>query len=151
TPRVLCVITGGVVVHPQSLLGEIDGLVARGIKVAQNLVISDRAHVIFPWHIAEDRALDASLGGGESIGTTQRGIGPCYRDKAGRSFAIRLGDLYSENFGERVEHVVAAKNRSLAGLNGQATQPQLDPQQIFAEYRAYAERLKPFVADTTAL
>jgi adenylosuccinate synthase len=151
TPRVLCVITGGVVIHPQSLLGEIDGLVARGIKVAENLVISDRAHVIFPWHIAEDRALDAGLGGGESIGTTQRGIGPCYRDKAGRSFAIRLGDLYSEGFRERVEHVVADKNRSLAGLNGHAIQSQLDAQQVFAEYRAYAERLKPFVADTTAL
>ncbi len=151
TPGVLCVITGGVVVHPQSLLGEIDGLVARGIEVGKNLVISDRAHVIFPWHIAEDRALDASLGGGEAIGTTQRGIGPCYRDKAGRSFAIRLGDLYGDGFRERVEHVVAAKNQSLAGLNGQAALTQIDPQQVFAEYRQYAERLKPFVADTTAL
>ena len=58
----------------------------------KNLVISDRAHVIFPWHIAEDRALDSSLAGGEAIGTTQRGIGPCYQDKVGRSYAIRLGD-----------------------------------------------------------
>src|SRR5258707_5470403 len=87
-PRVLCVVTGGVVLHPQSLLGEIDGLIARGIEVGKNLVISDRAHVIFPWHIAEDRALDSSLSGGEAIGTTQRGIGPCYRDKVGRSYAI---------------------------------------------------------------
>jgi adenylosuccinate synthase len=151
TPGVLCVITGGVVIHPQSLLGEIEGLVARGIEVGKNLVISDRAHVIFPWHIAEDRAMDASVAGGEAIGTTQRGIGPCYRDKAGRSFAIRLGDLYSDSFRERVEHVVAAKNRSLAGLNGQAIPIQLDPQQVFTEYREYAERLRPFVADTTAL
>ncbi len=151
TPGVLCVITGGVVIHPQSLLGEIDGLIARGIPVGKNLVISDRAHVIFPWHIAEDRALDASLGGSEAIGTTQRGIGPCYCDKAGRSYAIRLGDLYSDGFRERVEHVVAAKNRSLAGLNGQAGLTQLDPQQVFTEYREYAARLKPFVADTTAL
>ena len=151
TPGVLCVITGGVVIHPQSLLGEIDGLVARGIEVGKNLVISDRAHVIFPWHIAEDRAMDASLAGGEAIGTTQRGIGPCYRDKVGRSYAIRLGDMYCDSFRDRIQHIVEAKNRSLAGLNGQAGAVPLDPQQVFAEYREYAERLKPFVVDTTAL
>ena len=150
-PRVLCVVTGGVVLHPQSLLGEIDGLIARGIEVGKNLVISDRAHVIFPWHIAEDRALDSSLSGGEAIGTTQRGIGPCYRDKFGRSYAIRLGDMFRDDFRQRIEHIVEAKNRSLAGLNGQAGQPPLVAAKVFAEYTAYAERLKPFVADTTAL
>ncbi len=151
TPGVLCVVTGGVVLHPQSLLGEIDQLTPRGIAVGKNLVISDRAHVIFPWHIAEDRALDAELSGGEAIGTTQRGIGPCYRDKVGRTYAVRLGDMYRDDFRGRVEHIVAAKNLSLAGLNGHALQSPLEAAKIVAEYAAYAERLKPFVADTTAL
>ncbi|HEX3997640.1 MAG TPA: adenylosuccinate synthase [Pirellulales bacterium] len=151
SPGVLCVVTGGVVIHPKSLLGEIDQLTARGIACGQNLVISDRAHVIFPWHIAEDRAMDASLAGGEAIGTTQRGIGPCYRDKVGRSFAIRLGDLYRDDFRSRLAHIVKAKNHVLSFLNGQAPELPLDADAIFAEYTAYAERLRPYVADTTAL
>jgi adenylosuccinate synthase len=148
---VLCVITGGVVLNPKSLLAEIDGLVARGVTVGRNLVISDRAHVIFPWHMAEDRALDSSVSGGEAIGTTMRGIGPCYQDKVGRSLAIRFGDLFREDFRQRIEHVVAAKNRALAGLNGKMPELPLDPAAIHAEYAQYAERLKPFAADTTAL
>ncbi len=151
TSSVLCVVTGGVVIHPPSLLAEIDGLVARGVAVGRNLVISDRAHVIFPWHIAEDRALDAGLTGGEAIGTTQRGIGPCYQDKVGRAHAIRLGDMYREDFPQRVNRTVESKNRSLAGLNGRADLPPLDAATIVEEYQAYAERLKPYVADTTAL
>ncbi len=149
TPGMLCVVTGGVVINPPSLLGEIDGLVGRGVAVGGNLVISDRAHVIFPWHMIEDRAFDSSLAGGEAIGTTQRGIGPCYRDKVGRSFAIRIGDMYRPDFRDRVVHIAAAKTRALAGLNGEATV--LDGEKIFNEYRDYAARLKPFVADTTAL
>jgi adenylosuccinate synthase len=149
TPGVLCVVTGGVVVNPPSLLAEIDGLIGRGVEVGGNLVISDRAHVIFPWHMIEDRAFDSSLAGGEAIGTTQRGIGPCYRDKVGRSFAIRVGDMYRPDFRERVLHIALAKNRMLAGLNGEA--PALDGEKIFGEYRDYAVRLKPYVADTTAL
>jgi adenylosuccinate synthase len=151
SPGVLCVVTGGVVVNPKSLLGEIDQLVARGVACGKNLVISDRAHVIFPWHFAEDRSMDGSLAGGEAIGTTQRGIGPCYRDKVGRSFAIRLGDLYRDDFRARLEHIVKAKNQLLAGLNGVAPELPLDSDAIFTEYTAYAERLRPYVADTTAL
>ena len=98
SPEVQCVVTGGVVLNPASILQEIDGLIARGIKVGSNLMLSDRAHVIFPWHIAEDAILDKSCSSGENIGTTMRGIGPCYRDKVGRSHAIRLGDLYRANF-----------------------------------------------------
>jgi adenylosuccinate synthase len=151
SPGVLCVVTGGVVVNPKSLLGEIDQLVARGIACGKNLVISDRAHVIFPWHMAEDRSMDGSLAGGEAIGTTQRGIGPCYREKVGRSFAIRLGDLYRSDFRSRLEHIVKAKNQLLMGLKGQAPELPLDADAIFTEYTAYAERLRPYVADTTAL
>lgn len=147
---VQCVVTGGVVLNPASILQEIDGLNGRGIPVAKNLMISDRAHVIFPWHIVEDRALDKSCSSGENIGTTMRGIGPCYSDKVGRSLAVRLGDMYRSDFRQRIEHIVAAKNLSLASLNGQPLDPPLDPAAIYTEYTGYAERLKPFVADTTA-
>jgi adenylosuccinate synthase len=150
TPSVQSVITGGVVLNPPSILQEIDGLIERGIKVAGNLMISDRAHVIFPWHMAEDKALDGSHFSGEAIGTTQRGIGPCYRDKVGRTLAIRLGDMYRGDFRQRIEHIVEAKNKSLALLNGQAGSPHLEAAKIHAEYAQYAERLKPYVTDTTA-
>ena len=93
-PAVINVVTAGVVLHPATVLEEIDGLLNRGVHVAENLMLSDRAHLILPWHIAEDRAMDDSKVDGESIGTTLRGIGPCYRDKVGRTSALRLGDLY---------------------------------------------------------
>ena len=150
SPQVQCVVTGGVVLNPASILQEIDGLVLRGIAVGKNLMLSDRAHVIFPWHIAEDKALDKSCSSGENIGTTMRGIGPCYSDKVGRSFAIRLGDLYRPEFADRVAYITAAKNLALASLNGQAHDPPLDARAIAREYAGYAERLRPFVADTTA-
>ena len=148
-PAVQSVITGGVVLNPPSILQEIDGLLQRGIQVSRNLMISDRAHVIFPWHIAEDKALDGSHFSGEAIGTTQRGIGPCYKDKVGRTLAIRLGDMYRDDFRERIEHIVVAKNKSLATLNGQAG-AHLEAAKIHEEYTAYAQRLKPYVTDTTA-
>ncbi|MBL9124783.1 MAG: adenylosuccinate synthase [Planctomycetaceae bacterium] len=149
-PRVQCVVTGGVVVNPASLLGEIDGLTSRGVKCDQNLLISDRAHVIFPWHIAEDKLLDKDASGGEAIGTTLRGIGPCYRDKVGRTYAIRLGDLYRDGFRAKLEHIVAHKNTAIAALATGSTFEALDAAQIFDEYSKLAARLKPHVGDTTA-
>jgi len=148
-PRVVSVVTGGVVLNPPSILGEIDQLVSRGVQVTSNLMLSDRAHVIFPWHISEDRAMDGSVSGGEAIGTTQRGIGPCYRDKVGRAHAIRLGDFYRPDFRDKIVHIAAAKNRMLPVWAGPDAAP-LDGDAIYNEYRVYGERLKPFVADTTA-
>lgn len=150
-PDVQCVITGGVVLNPPSILGEIDGLRARGIEVGKNLVVSDRAHVIFPWHLVEDRLNEGSAKNGEAIGTTMRGIGPCYRDKVGRTDAIRLGDLYRSSLGERIERIVANKRRMIAAMASDAAAEELDAAQIYAEYQGYAERLKPHVADTTSL
>jgi len=150
TPGVRNVITGGVVINPPALLSEIDMLADRGVEVRDNLLISDRAHLIFPWHFAEDRLLNESMSDGENIGTTQRGIGPCYRDKVGRSFAIRLGDLYQDHLRQQIAHVAAAKERVLAGMASDAELVQLDAKKIYDEYRAYAERLEPHVADTTA-
>jgi adenylosuccinate synthase len=149
-PEVCCVITGGVVVHPGSLIGEIEGLTARGVKVGANLMLSDRAHVIFPWHIEEDRLLDRQCIAGEALGTTLRGIGPCYRDKYGRSHAVRLGDLYRPDLRRRIADIVAAKNPILTAMGLPAGSPPLDASEIFEEYSGYAEKLRPHVADTTA-
>ena len=146
---VACVITGGVVLDPAKVIDEMDGLESRGLRMEDRLQISDRAHVVFPWHVVEDRLLDSSLSGGGAIGTTGRGIGPCYRDKVGRALAIRLGDLYRPDFREKVDHVVAFKNRLFASWPAGTTAP-LDAASIHAQYTAYAERLRPHVVDTTA-
>lgn len=147
-PKVVSVVTGGVVLNPPSFIGEIEQLVSRGVAVGKNLMLSDRAHVIFPWHMAEDRAMDGSVSKGEAIGSTQRGIGPCYRDKVGRAHAIRLGDLYRSDIRQKIEHIAAAKNQLLKVI-APDIEP-LDAAKIHSEYVGYAEKLKPFVADTTS-
>lgn len=145
------VVTPGVVINPATILREIDSLLERDIEVGANLMLSDRAHVVCPWHIAEDQVMDGQPVQGESIGTTLRGIGPCYRDKVGRSHAIRLGDLYSDDFKERIEAIVDVKRRILAGLSGGAAGDfGLDPAAIYDEYKGYAARLEKHVTDTTA-
>lgn len=149
TPGVTCVIAGGVVFNPARAIEELDELARRGIEDYDNLKLSDRVHVIFPWHFAEDRAMDAATSDGENIGTTQRGIGPCYRDKVGRSFAIRLGDMYRPTFRQRVEHITEAKNRAIAAMGSSGEFQPLQAAAIYEQYRAYAERLQPYVDDTT--
>lgn len=148
TPTVMNVVTPGVVINPPTILKEIDSLTSQGVLVGQNMMLSDRAHVVFPWHIEEDKLLNVAPAG-ESIGTTLRGIGPCYRDKVGRAHAIRLGDMLRPDFQSRVEHIVLAKNRLLTGLSG-ADRVALDAAAIFTEYSGYAEKLRAYVGDTTA-
>ena len=149
TPGVTCVITGGVVFNPAKAIEELDELSSRGVEDYDNLKLSDRVHMIFPWHFAEDRAMDQSTSDGENIGTTQRGIGPCYRDKVGRSYALRLGDLYRPSFRDRVEMITAVKNRSLGAMYPEGEFEPLDAAAIYEKYRGYAERLKPYIDDTT--
>jgi adenylosuccinate synthase len=144
------VISPGVVLHPATILQEIHSLQQRGIRVADNLMISDRVHVVFPWHLAEDQLTNDSPVDGESIGTTLRGIGPCYRDKVGRSMAIRLGDLYRQDFAARVQRIAALKRQSLGVGNGRVSGFDLDADRIKDQYSEYANQLRPFVADTTA-
>ena len=147
------VIAGGVVIDPASLLGEIDNLTSQGVPIDRNLMISNRAHVIFPWHKEEDRLMNDMGVGGEAIGTTMRGIGPCYRDKLGRTLAVRVGDMYRADFREKLEKIAAAKNRYLPGMATGSligTVKPFDAAEVFAQYQGYAERLRPFVADTTA-
>jgi adenylosuccinate synthase len=147
-PQVTSVIATGVVINPKALLGEIEGLKSRSMPVGSNLLISDRAHVIFPHHVAEETVLEASRKG-DAIGTTMRGIGPCYRDKAGRTHAIRVGDLYYPDvFRARLTDIVAQKNTLLRAVSP-AFQP-LDAGPIAEEYLEYAKQLEPHVTDTTA-
>jgi adenylosuccinate synthase len=146
-PNKVAVIGAGVVVNPKSLLEEIARVRAQGIEIGSNLLLSDRAHVIFPHHMAEEAVLE-QLRKGEAIGTTMRGIGTCYRDKIGRTHAVRLGDLYhSASYRKKVEEIVGFKNTVLAALSPDF-QP-LDAASIAAEYAGYAEQLASNVVDTT--
>lgn len=147
-PGVVAVIGPGVVVHPESLLKEIRSLTDRGIPVADNLLISDRAHVILPYHILEERVLEQRRAG-NAIGTTMRGIGTCYRDKASRTHAVRMGDLYKpELLAARLEEIVRDKNTVLAAFDPSIAP--LSAPAILEEYLKYAELLRPHVIDTTA-
>ncbi|GHT36195.1 adenylosuccinate synthetase [Planctomycetales bacterium] len=154
--NVQCILSGGVVINPASIISEMQRLTAEGIEVGKNLMISGKAHVIFPWHEWEDALMDNATGS-ESIGTTRRGIGPCYQDKVGRSFAIRVSDLYSDGFDKRVREIFFAKQQILQGLTDALQQKKefseiqgkIDADEIIKSYTVYAEILRPFVADTT--
>jgi len=147
--NVLCVIGNGVALDPEVLFEEIDALGARGVAVGDNLRISDRAHVVLPYHKLEDSLSEAALGQSAKIGTTGRGIGPCYSDKASRSNAIRVHHFIKpEVFRRRLIEIVERKNRIFAALYG--ADP-LDAEAIYRKFSAYAERLAPFVCDTPDL
>lgn len=147
-PAVDCVIGNGLVIHPPALLKEMDVLSAQGVEFGDRLHISDRSHVILPYHIAEERLTEESDSAAEHLGTTRRGIGPCYRDKFGRVHGIRLGDLYHpKQFREHLGRIVAYKNRLLSAMLP-SFEP-FDAEAIAEEYLGYAERLRPSVRDTT--
>jgi adenylosuccinate synthase len=147
-PHIDCVIGNGVVIHPPALLKEIETLSKQGVEPGGRLHVSDRAHVILPHHLAEERLTEESSSAADHLGTTRRGIGPCYKDKVGRVHGVRVGDLYHpERFREHLGRIVAFKNRLLTALLPDF-EP-LDAQAVADEYLEYAERLKPFVRDTT--
>lgn len=142
------IIGTGVVVDPKGLLEEIKGLEAKG-KSAKNLKISDRAHVVLPYHRALDIAEEASKAEGQKIGTTKNGIGPCYADKVNR-VGIRMCDLLDEEvFKEKLAYNVKIKNAMLEKV---FNQPELmvDYDEILKEYLAYAEEIRHMVTDTNA-
>ncbi len=146
-PGVDSVIASGVVINPKALFTEMQTLIDQGVEPG-NLMISDRAHVILPYHLLEDAALEKQRGE-SAIGTTMRGIGPCYRDKAGRTHAIRMGDLIRpEIFRKRVEEIVPRKNEWLKLIDPEFTP--LDAEQVIEEYNGYADRLRDKVIDTTS-
>jgi adenylosuccinate synthase len=150
-PQLTSVIGNGVVVYPPQLLKEVEQLEAAGISVGKNLAVSDHAHVIFPYHIAEESAVEQ--GGASSIGTTGRGIGPCYQDKVGRTGGIRVGELlYPDRLRDRLRQIVPRKNRIIKALAGDTgTAQQFEADRVCDEYLGYAERIRPFVTDTAYL
>jgi adenylosuccinate synthase len=146
-PRVKCVIGNGVVIDPQALLKETGELEAKGFKVKGRLFISDRAHVIMPYHRIYDQ-LRENKKGFTKIGTTGRGIGPSYGDKAMRS-GIRIADLYDlPVFRDKLKKTLLEKNEIFKKLYGHAG---FSLKSIEKEYLDYARRMKPFVADTAQL
>jgi len=147
-PNVDCVIANAVVVDPDVLIHEIDGLAQRGISLNGRLFISENAHVVLDYHKREDQLREESLGK-QKIGTTIRGIGPCYADKVGRSYAIRMSDFRNlEQLGGKLRTILEYKNKLFTALYGAAPMS-LDA--IMANCKTYAQRLVPLVTDTTEL
>ena len=143
-PHQLSVIGNGVVVNPKSLVGELARLAEQGVT-GENLRISDRAHVILPYHIKLDKLQEAAKGA-DKIGTTNRGIGPAYMDKAAR-VGIRMADLLDkEIFEERLKANLKAKNEEFVKVYD-STPMNFDD--IFEEYYQYGQQLKQYVCDTS--
>lgn len=146
-PHTKCYIGGGTVIDPSSLLAEIEGLKKHGVSHVKRLYISAYAHVVFPYHRLIDQLSEGEKGG-KAVGTTGRGIGPCYTDKISRC-GIRLADLLNpETFQAKLEAAVAQKNRELEKYYGH---PPVAWMPIYREYLGYAKELAPFVAPVEEL
>ena len=147
-----CIIGNGVVVDPVQLIKEIDTLRDRGIEVGDNLRVSNRAHVVMPYHKEHDAALERKLSqiagkGDQSIGTTKRGIGPAYADKVHRATAIRIGDLLDyETLLDKLKVTCSIRCAELTALGVDA--PPLDALALAKEYAGYGNRLAPHIIDT---
>jgi adenylosuccinate synthase len=141
-PNCLCVIGNGTVLDPRVLLQEIDALADQGIDT-NHLVISDRAHMIMPYHPVFDR-LEEEARGDDRLGTTYRGIGPAYSDKI-RRIGFRIGDLTKPRFMEKkLKFVLRLKNEILRELYHT---DEFDEKEILDEYTAIGERLNPYIQD----
>jgi adenylosuccinate synthase len=138
---ITCIIGNGVVIDPQALFAEIDELGAAGIAVGSRLLISDKAHLILPYHKELDLLSEARRGE-RKIGTTSRGIGPAYEDKIARR-GVRVGDLADPALlAEAVEHNVAARNRLIADST-------MDAAQVLADLGEAWQRMRPWVTDVS--
>jgi len=145
-PGKRCIIGNGVVIDPRVLTEEIDGLRARGVDMS-GLKISANAHLIMPYHLLLDSAGEAKLGKLQ-IGTTRRGIGPCYADKAAR-LGIRVQDLLDEKILKK--KIVAAMDPKRLSLRPFMKDPRLDLQTMTEEYLTYGHRIEQYIADTARL
>jgi adenylosuccinate synthase len=145
-PNVTCIIGSGVVVNPCELIDELDQLIAQGVSV-DRFFVSDRAHVVLPYHPVLDTLEEERLGPA-SIGTTRRGIGPAYTDKVAR-VGLRMCDLIEPTgLRDQIYGAVERKNILIEELYGGEG---LDPEAIYEQYRAHGQRLAPRIADTSAL
>ncbi len=143
-PKVSCVIGNGVVVDPEALLSEIKGLTDKGFKVKGRLFVSDRAHLILPYHRVYDKLREARKSC-TKIGTTGRGIGPSYGDKVMRT-GIRVTDLYDKPlFKKKLEQAVAEKNQIFKLFEFE----EFNFNQVYKDYLRYADLMKPYVCDTS--
>ncbi len=146
-PGKKCVIGNGVVIDPQALLAEIDGLLKKGIEVRENLLISGRAHIIMPYHRAIEKESEKQKGS-LKIGTTGRGIGPTYADKMAR-VGVRVADILDkEVFRDKLKTNIQEMNYFLDRLYGAKG---FILEDIYDEYIGYAERLRDFITDTAVL
>ena len=142
-----CVIGNGIVFDPKLFIEEIEGLAERNINVTGNLFVSDRAHVVFPYHKKLD-LLQEKQKGNSMIGTTGRGIGPCYTDKISRD-GIRVAELLDkERFKDKLKRTVEEKNRTFVKLYDDEP---VSWEDIYEEYCGYADKIAPFVCDTVDL
>jgi len=148
-PNVLNIIGNGVAFDPTVAWGEIEDLRRREVNVGpENLLISSAAQVVMPWHKIEDKYSESSLGDSK-IGTTARGIGPCYADKARRSTAIRVGELLDPaGLAEKIRRVADIKNRTFAALYGARA---MDVEAIVEEFRDFGRKLAPMAGNTGAI
>jgi adenylosuccinate synthase len=145
-PENICIIANGVVVDPQCLLEEIETLKEKGISLANRLFISENAHVVLDYHKKEDELRETALGKNK-IGTTSRGIGPCFADKVGRSNAIRMSDLRDlKTLREKLVRIINYKNNVFSALY-QAEPINID--EIFEKCSIASQQLQPFITDTT--
>lgn len=142
----MCVIGHGVVLDPTSLVEEIESVTARGISIEGRLFISDRAHVVFPYHRMLDACNETARGKAGRIGTTKRGIGPAYADKAARR-SLRMGDLLDPEFPALLEQRLQENNAAIARMGGEP----LDYTEIFDAVRKATDVLRPFICDTIPL
>ncbi len=148
--HVMNIIGPGVVMGPSTLIGELEGLQKRGIDPRKNLRISERTHLVMPWHIVEDRISNRQMISGESIGSTLRGIGPCYRDKVGRTHAVRLADILSPDIDQKIAEVVDFKLKWISALAEPNELAELNVDRICADVKVWAEALRPLAMDTTS-
>ncbi|MFH0993036.1 MAG: adenylosuccinate synthase [bacterium] len=142
-PNIQNVMANGMVIDPVAFFKELDQLALRGIQTFR-LLISDRAHIVMPYHLILDGTLE-TLKGGAAVGTTKKGIGPAYTDKAGR-IGIRVGDLLDPDvLKERIQTNLTITNPLLTLLH----QELFSVEALTKEYLAYGERLRPFIIDTS--
>ena len=145
-PNTICVIANGVVVDPDVLTEGIEKLAQKNISLNDRLLISENAHVVLDYHKKEDQLREESLGKNK-LGTTVRGIGPCYADKVGRSYTVRMGDLRDlKKLKAKLQTIVEYKNKIFAALYD--AEP-IRADKILKKCKSYADKFLPFITDTT--
>ncbi len=145
-PDTLCIIGNGVVIALEQLIAEMDELSKRGVYIGENLLISDRAHLIMPYHPLVESVAETQ-GGSQKIGTTLRGVGPTYADKMNRQAGIRVVDLFDfDLFEEKVDF-----NLQIKGKNLRSIQKELNKTDLLEKYKEYAQRIASHVKDTSVV